>query len=194
LNDEKAKREMLSKTLDEHEKRRENYMKSFLESSNNRKLEYDFNNAKIMAGLTDVKGAGIIIKMNDASLKLNVPSQFQLIHDNDITTVLNELKKAGAQAISINGERLMATSEQLCAGPTVRINKNRYAVPYEIKAIGDPDILYRELEKSTIITDMRDFEIKIEISKQKEIVIPKYGNNSGNNINNILNMLEVVGK
>ena len=194
LNEEKVRRELLSKELNEHEKKKEEFMQSFFQSTDNEKLQTDFYKLNIIAGLVDVKGAGIVIKMNDASLKLNVPSQFQLIHDSDITSVLNELKKAGAQAISVNGERLMATSEQLCAGPTVRINKNRYAVPYEIKAIGDPDILYRELDKSAIFTDMRDFKINIEMSKQKEIIITKYGNNSGNNINNIINMLEVMNK
>ena len=68
-----------------------------------------------------------------------MPPSWFIIHDYDIRTILNELKTAGAQAIAINGERVVPMSEQICVGPTIIINDNRYPVPYIIEAIGEPD-------------------------------------------------------
>ena len=58
------------------------------------------------------------------------------MHDYSLYEVLNEIKAEPA-AIAVNNERLISTTEIICAGPTTRINRNRYAVPYEIKVIGD---------------------------------------------------------
>ena len=64
-----------------------------------------------------------------------------IIHDDDLLRVINELRAAGAEAIAINGERIVAMSEIRCAGPTLSVNNNRSAPPYEIKAIGNPNNL-----------------------------------------------------
>ena len=61
-----------------------------------------------------------------------------IIHDEDLLRVLNELCAAGAEAISINDQRIVATTEVRCAGPTVSVNNVRSAPPYVIKAIGNP--------------------------------------------------------
>ena len=107
---------------------------------------------RLRAGLTPVEGEGIIVKLEDSSAtaKAGENPNLYLIHDDDLLKVINELRAAGAEAISINGQRLIGTSEIRCAGPTLSVNNVRSAPPFEIRAIGDSKSLesaIRELEE-----------------------------------------------
>ena len=88
--------------------------------------------AALFAGLREVNNYGIIVKIScaeDAMIKDSVLRQF-----------VNELHNLGAQAIAINGERLVATSEIRSSGPVIIVNGNSYSrqEPFEIKAITNP--------------------------------------------------------
>ena len=148
---------------------------------------------QLKGGLTNVKGKGVIITLNDAPARDEQmdPSEL-IIHDSDILAILNELRAAGAQALAINDERIAATSKQICAGPTILINRNRYPVPYIIKAIGDPDTLYNALEESEAVVIMRIYNIQVDVQKQEEIIIPKF--KIYEDIHNMISGLEVVEK
>ncbi len=178
LEEEKKRTEDLKLQINENEKKKDEYLKGFEDNARqNDYLKYmanEIGRLKLISGLSDVRGRGIIIKLDDAPAREIDNPNFLIIHDQDVYSVINELKKAGAQAISINGERLIATSEQVCAGPNIRINKNRHPVPYEIKAIGDPELLSAGVEQSPKVNEMRSFDIKVEISKSNDIVIEKY--------------------
>lgn len=153
---------------------------------------------KLKAGVADVKGPGITIVLDDAELKTPIslgnyvidPNEL-IIHDTYILDTLNELKKAGAQAISVNNERIVSTSEVICAGTTILINKKRFAVPYEIKAIGDPELLENVYRDSQVLAVMLSRGIRIDIKKVKEIVIPKY-NDARYKLNKLSDIMEVV--
>ncbi|MBQ1249641.1 MAG: DUF881 domain-containing protein, partial [Selenomonadales bacterium] len=98
-----------------------------------------------------------------------------VIHDDDLLKVINELRAAGAEAISVNGQRLIATSEIRCAGPTLSVNNTRYTPPYEILAIGDPKTLDNALKmRGGIVETLRFWGIQINISKSDNIVVPAY--------------------
>lgn len=195
LKEEKDKVDALTASVADNEIKNEEYLKLLIDDKNSfylKNLKESIDDIKLKAGLTDVKGAGIIVKLNDAEVrKKNVLVEDIIIHDKDIVLILNELKKAGAQAISINNERVIATSEQICAGPTVRINKRRYAVPYEIKAIGDPEELFANLDGSTIAAILRRYDIRVDISKSKEIIIPKLDHDS-DKLKSLISGLEVI--
>ncbi|PYG88550.1 uncharacterized protein YlxW (UPF0749 family) [Ruminiclostridium sufflavum DSM 19573] len=150
------------------------------------KNELDY--LKLISGLTDVTGEGVLITLNDAEMPESETAMDYIIHDKDIYSVVNQLKMAGAIAIAINNERIIATSEQICAGPTVKINNNRYAVPYEIKAIGDSEVLYEALKDSYLINDMLTFKKRVTFTKENNIIIPKFAND----INGLISRLEVI--
>jgi len=120
------------------------------------------------------------------SLSVNI----LIIHDQDLRIILNELKKGGAQAISINGERIMPMSEQVCAGPTILINKNRYTAPYIIKAIGDPDNLYKVMINCNRLGLMIRDKIKVKIDKSDEITIELF--KGINEIDKLISGMEVL--
>jgi uncharacterized protein YlxW (UPF0749 family) len=165
----------LKAAIDQNLAIRNDFIDKYIIQENDVKLAEDWERIKLSTGLSDVKGPGITIKLDDAPARQpDTPVNWLIIHDQDIKVILNELKIAGAQAISINGERVVPMSEQLCAGPTIMINGNRYSVPYYIEVIGDPDELYDSINNSSRIALMREFNIRIDINKSKELKIAKF--------------------
>lgn len=144
-------------------------------------LSEELKRAELLAGLTDVSGPGLIVTMEDGKIKTDIvdgavqnPNLF-IIHDGDILSVLNELRDAGAEALSLNGARILATSEVRCAGSTVSINNERYAVPFVINAIGDPATLESALTMQGGIVDyLAEFGIKVTIEKKDKLTIAGY--------------------
>lgn len=140
-------------------------------------LKEELDKVKILAGLTDVEGPGIIITLDDSKIPAqpNVDPNSFLLHDSDILQVINELRAAGAEAIAINDQRVVSTTEIRCAGPTISINNTRYSAPYIIKAIGDPKILKNSLEmRGGIIDLLKEFSIEVKIEEASKVVIPRY--------------------
>jgi uncharacterized protein YlxW (UPF0749 family) len=190
---EQEKNKELNNSIIENQKKKDSSLKELSASKSNdyiKVLGEALDKTSLIAGLTDVKGKGITITLNDAPAREIDNPNLLIIHDSDVYGVLNELKKAGAQAISINGERIISDSEQVCAGPTIRINKNRYPVPYVIMAIGDPEVLFNSLDESKTVVLMRDFNIGVEIKKSNDIEIPPYHNK----LESLITGLEVVKK
>jgi len=146
----------------------------------------------VLNGFTDVKGSGVVITLNDAPAREEMDPSQLIIHDMDIVQILNVLRSAGAQAISINDERIITTSRHFCVGPTILINQKRYPVPYVIKAIGDPDEMYNAIEQSEAVIIMRIYNIQVDVRKESEILIPGY--KVYGNIENMISGLEVVEK
>ncbi|MFA6308223.1 MAG: DUF881 domain-containing protein [Clostridia bacterium] len=159
------------------------------------KTDQKLEAANLKSGLTDVSGPGIIINMNDATAQKDTAGTYYsdmqlIIHDSDILKLINDLKIAGAQAISINDERLISTSGIICAGPTMLINSNKYAVPFIVKAIGNPDSLYDAVDKSERVYLMRRDGLRIDIQKNENIKILKYSYDIGE----LTSSLEVASK
>ena len=98
-----------------------------------------------------------------------------IIHDSDIMSVINELRSAGAEAISLNGERIMATSEIRCTGAVVTVNGRRHAAPYVIMAIGDSATLYNALTMRNGVVDvLGQWGITVKVTANDQLFLPKY--------------------
>lgn len=125
-----------------------------------------------------VQGSGIIITLNDSQQEVAEGEDiaWYLIHDIDILEIVNELRIAGAEAISINDERVTSTTGIRCGGPTINIDGKRHAVPFVIKAIGDP----KALEASAVAPEsyielyMEYTGIQVQIQKVEKIIIDGY--------------------
>ena len=176
VNQVRTQNESLISDIDNALKEKEELTLSAINKQSDSELENLYNelqSAKIKAGLTEVTGPGVIIKLDDAIVRQeNADPNSLIIHDTDIKVILNDLKIAGAQAISINGERIVSMSEQICNGPTIKINKNRYAVPYVISVIGDPDMLNLALQTSERLAFMTRDRIVVNIRTSRSITIP----------------------
>ena len=130
---------------------------------------------QLLAGTTEVEGAGIEIVLDDSNIpkKANENPNLYIIHDEDLLRVLNELRAAGAEAISLNDQRIVAMSEVRCAGPTVSVNNVRSAPPYVIKAIGAPKTLTSALRLRGGVAETFEFwEIQVKIKSSEKVRIP----------------------
>ena len=139
-------------------------------------LKTEIEHLQVAAGMTDVTGPGVTVVMEDSS-QTNVTGDEAdyLIHDSDIMSVINELRSAGAEAISLNGERIMATSEIRCTGAVVTVNGRRYAAPYVIFAIGDPTTLYNALTMRNGVVDvLGQWGISVKVTTSDQLLITKY--------------------
>ncbi|MDR1701599.1 MAG: DUF881 domain-containing protein, partial [Sporomusaceae bacterium] len=132
---------------------------------------------KMKAGLLSVTGPGVIITIDD-SKRPSKPGEnpnLYIIHDDDILKVINELWSAGAEAISINEQRLVVNSEIRCAGPTLSVNNTRSSPPYEIKAVGNPKTLDTALKmRGGVIETLQFWGIQVNIKNQEKMVIPDF--------------------
>ncbi|HHY47207.1 MAG TPA: DUF881 domain-containing protein [Firmicutes bacterium] len=130
-----------------------------------------------VAGLVPMTGPGVVLVLND-SRKQAQPGESAdlfLVHDEDILKVVNELFAAGAEAVSVNGQRMIATSEIRCAGPTISVNNTRIGAPYQIVAIGDPQTLDSALHmRDGIIDTLKAWGIQVRITQVPSVTVPAY--------------------
>ena len=145
------------------------------ESSESIKTELETNNIEL--GLTEVIGQGITITLSDGDgkggNKLDLSSY--LVHYSDLIEVINALKNAGAEAISINDQRITNSTAITCVGNVIKINNEKIGVPFTINAIGSPEKLYGALTMlGGYIDKLKDEGVSVKIEKQSSITIPKY--------------------
>lgn len=170
--------------LSERLKAMETENKHLLEEINElRKNDVDNHNdpsqerLNLLAGTTEVEGAGIEIVLDDSNIpkKANENPNLYIIHDEDLLRVLNELRAAGAEAISLNDQRIVAMSEVRCAGPTVSINNVRSAPPYVIKAIGAPKTLTSAMRlRGGVVETFEFWGIQVKIKSSENLRIPAF--------------------
>ncbi len=134
--------------------------------------------AELLAGMTDVTGPGVVVTLDDmqqSAIPENDDPNTYVVHDSDLLLVLNQLRDAGAEAISINEERILATSEVRCAGNVVSVNNNRISAPFVIKAIGDPEKLSAGLQmRNGVIDQLAVNGIVTKLEPKTEIEIGAY--------------------
>lgn len=173
--------EDLSQRLAQTEKERDSLRQEVTELRHSTNTEEaaskEANLVKMGAGVVPVEGPGITITIDD-SKRPSKPGEnpnLYLIHDDDLLKVINELWAAGTEAISINEQRLIASSEIRCAGPTLSVNNTRYSPPYEIKAIGDPQTLENALKmRGGVVETLQFWGIQITVKRHEALKIPAY--------------------
>ncbi len=148
-------------------------------TENNSELEEaknQINDGNKIIGLTEVNGSGVVITVADSDIDPNTvinPNDL-LVHDIDILKIVNELKNAGAEAISINDQRVILTTSIICGGNIININGERIGSPFEIKAIGSPEALANLSRPGGYLSILKESGIKVSLKKSNNITIPKY--------------------
>lgn len=112
-------------------------------------------------GLTAREGPGLVVELDDAPLDQPPPEAVEpdllLVHQQDIQAVVNALWAGGADAISLQGQRVISTTGIKCVGNTVLLQGVPYSPPYRIEAIGDPQLLKDAIDGSTEVQNYLDF-------------------------------------
>ena len=131
-------------------------------------LQKELEQTNLLVGKTNVTGEGVIVTLSD-----NAEST---IESSDLRTLVNELKLAGAEAISINDKRILNMTEIVDVGGRFLINEERVISPYVVKAIGDQTYLSSALSLKTsgFIDSCRANGKKVEMTSEKNIIISEY--------------------
>lgn len=130
-------------------------------------IESDLEKTKLLLGLTDVQGKGLNIKMSD--------NEETTIISTDLLDLVNELNSAGAEAISINGHRVVAMTDIVDVDQFVMINERRITSPYTIKVIGDLTYLQSALNiKNGFLDKYKTNGYTITMETNDNITIDKY--------------------
>ena len=145
------------------------------------KKEEEIKLDNILLGLTDVKGDGVILTLKDnnsVSLSNIGPLdniEYYLVHAGDLVEVVNDLRNAGAEAITINGQRIINSSAIYCAGNVIKVNGEKISSPIEIKAIGSPELLYGSITRPAgYIELLEQTGVIVNVKKSTNITINKY--------------------
>lgn len=151
-------------------------------------LKRKFESLKVTSGISAATGPGIEITVRDNTGPLlpgDPPGDFALnmVHDQDLISLLNELKRAGTTQIAIAGadaenlQRVIVTTTARCVGPTAIVNGTPLSAPYRILALGDPAGLRRALERPEgyVHGDRKLDERKmISIEERASLTVPEY--------------------
>jgi uncharacterized protein YlxW (UPF0749 family) len=134
--------------------------------------EISYNN--LILGKSDIEGQGVKITLDDGIYDNDFPSR-TFVHNSDIFNVINDLKNAGAEAISVNGYRVVYDNYALCVGAPVDLNGIKIVRPFYISAIGNKDVIYNYLTlEETHIKTLKLRDVSVDIVKADKIKILAY--------------------
>lgn len=136
--------------------------------------ELEKNN--ILLGYHEVTGQGLIITVKDANADSIVGNATAyIVHDGDLLEIVNALKNAGAEAISINGERIVNTTAITCAGNITKVNGEKIGSPFIIKAIGLTEKLNGALTMPGGYLELLENDgVQVKVDEAATLTIPKY--------------------
>jgi len=141
-------------------------------------LKSEIELTKETAGLTRVEGPGVVIIVTDGTRELieDEDPNMVLVHDIDIRAMVDDLRNAGAEAIAINGQRVVFNKSNIqCTGPTIKINDQVFAPPYIIEAVGDRKFLESAINAPGSFSEsLRSWGVFVEVNTSISVTIPAY--------------------
>ena len=127
------------------------------------------------AGLDPVHGPGLIVTLNDAQRDANgrfprdASPDDLVVHQQDIQAVLNALWSAGAEAIQMQDQRIIATSAPRCVGNTLLLNGRTYSPPYTITAIGDAAAMQAALAAAPLVILYKQYVVRFGLGYTEQV-------------------------
>ena len=167
----KTKYEEISETIASYKE------ESTTDTKKKETLEQELENLEMVLGKTDVEGEGVIITLSEKSQsELSEDEEIISIEANDLIYIVNYLKDAGAEAISINDERIVNTTDIVDIGNSIKINSKYIRTsPYIIKAIGNSSYLESSiLGKGAYAEQLNTTGIKTDVQKLTRVQISSY--------------------
>ncbi|SDS61849.1 DUF881 domain-containing protein [Microlunatus soli] len=133
------------------------------------------------AGLAPVAGPSLTVTLDDAPSDVaadGVDEDLLVVHQQDIQSIVNLLWAGGAEAMTIQGQRVISTTGIKCVGNTVVLHGVPYAPPYRISAIGDQERLRQTLEQSEFVRIYQQyvdrFRLGYRVDTKTEARFPAY--------------------
>ncbi len=140
------------------------------------KLSEELQNSRAALGLLPMRGPGIELTLDDSAMKADDnggSSDLFVIHDFDLIGIINELWAAGAEAISLNGQRLVTGSAITCSGRLIQVNKVTIPPPFTFQVIGNQDNLMSALNiRDGALDRLRRLEFVVKLTPKDEVTVP----------------------
>lgn len=176
INQYKAQKKELETKVSELQTKLDAYEKAAAaESDVSKNLLTELENARLFTGVYDVHGEGVVIYL-DPTTDLFGTTTGEHITDKHLVYLINELRFAGAEAISINDIRIMGLTGIRNAGNYILINDNdkvSFSKRITIKAIGNKDLLYSGLSFPEVFSDFKGI-CTVKYEKTNDVKITKY--------------------
>jgi uncharacterized protein YlxW (UPF0749 family) len=131
----------------------------------------------IQAGTVALKGSGIVVHLSDSSRKPPSSSDggAYRIHDSDLQLVVNALFESGAEAVAINGNRIVSTTPIRAAGDTIVVNFRPLLPPYTVNAIGASGSRFNKTNIAARFHRWTSlFGLGFSVSSSHDVSIPAY--------------------
>jgi uncharacterized protein YlxW (UPF0749 family) len=134
---------------------------------------------KAPGGLTAVQGPGISVVLNDAPQQIvGVDPNQLVVHQSDLQGVVNALWAGGAEAMTIAGQRVIATSAVRCVGNTLLLNGDVYSPPFRVVAIGPSTQMQDKLDASPAVRLFKQaaefYGLGYTVEAQTQLDLPAY--------------------
>lgn len=126
------------------------------------------------AGMTPVRGPGLVVTLNDAQrdaegrFPRDASPDDLVVHQQDVQAVLNALWNAGAEAVQMQDQRIIATSSPRCVGNTLLLNGRTYSPPYVITAIGDVPAMQTALADAPLVRIYKQYVFRFGLGYSEE--------------------------
>lgn len=138
-------------------------------------MEKELKRIKLLAGFEDIVDKGFIIRIQEMNVEEDYEYIFApFVYDDDLRMIVNELNAYGAKAISINEQRMIASSAIRNVGDRILVNTIPIIAPYEIKVIGDSSILIPALRLAGLEEYFMIVNHSIQYEAKELIRIPAY--------------------
>jgi len=127
------------------------------------------------AEMDPVHGPGLVVTLEDARRDANgrfprdASPDDLVVHQQDIEAVLNAMWSAGAEAIQMQDQRIIATSVPRCVGNTLLLNGRTYSPPYKITAIGDAAAIEAALAGAPLVTLYKQYVVRFGLGYREEV-------------------------
>jgi len=132
-------------------------------------------------GLGAVSGKSLRVTLDDAPLSENpdgVDANMLVVHQQDIQMVVNTLWSGGAEAMTIQGQRVISTTAVKCVGNTVVLHGVAYAPPYVIEVIGDLNAMQKALDTSEAVRIYKEYvsayQLGWAVERAGQVTMPAY--------------------
>jgi uncharacterized protein YlxW (UPF0749 family) len=152
------------------------------QSTASRDLQARIEELRSAAGLTERTGDGVVITLDDA--RSTSPAQTtnvdkSICHSTDLTDIVNTAWRGGAQAVAINGERVVGSTSVYCVGSTIMVNGTLLSPPFSVLVIGPQNEVLAAYDDPNELRDIKQrrdvYGLGFRVTRTTAVKIPPYG-------------------
>ncbi|TWT28105.1 DUF881 domain-containing protein [Planomicrobium sp. CPCC 101110] len=177
LIEQQERNKALREELEKKQAAVQEFEQSFSEGeSRNTDYAEEAEELRRVLGLLPVEGSGLTVTLQDGEYNpSSVDPNDYIVHESHIFQVINELYISGAEAVSINGQRIHANSHIVCTGPVITVDGVKYPAPFTIAAIGKPDVLASSIKlPGGVMDQLVNDNVVVTLDEGQTIFMPAF--------------------